>query len=123
MTMVTNVSNRTLCLGGVTLGPREMDDVNVPARKLANHLFVRSGLVEVSGLSAPAPAPTQEPEEPEQSESEEDGGEEAAGSDEEVALEEMDRDQLAEYAREHYPDLFIGNKGRERLLSDILEDE
>lgn len=122
MTMVTNVSNRTLCLGGVTLGPREMDDVNVPARKLANHLFVRTGLVEVSGLSAPAPAPAQEPEEPEAPESEEDGGEEAAESDE-VALEDMDRDQLAEYAREHYPDLFIGNKGRERLLSDILEAE
>lgn len=47
MPMVVNKSNRTLKLGGQVLGPREF--ANVEVRDLPNHLFVKSGLIEMAG--------------------------------------------------------------------------
>lgn len=49
MTMIVNKSNRTLKLGGQEVGPSEFADVEV--RDLQNHLFARSGLIEVRGGS------------------------------------------------------------------------
>ena len=45
--MVVNKSNRTLKLGGQTIGPSEF--ANVEVRDLQNHLFARSGLIETAG--------------------------------------------------------------------------
>lgn len=49
MTMIVNVSKSTRHIGGKTLAPGEMADVNMPSGKLEDHLFVRCGDIEVSG--------------------------------------------------------------------------
>lgn len=49
MAMVLNTSGRRLKLKGVSIGPREMADVPMAHRDLKEHLFVRSGALEVSG--------------------------------------------------------------------------
>ena len=69
MTMVVNNSPRTLKIAGHQLGPREMADVNMSQKDLRNHLFVRSGDLEVSGGAKPgpkakAPEPESEPDAP-----------------------------------------------------------
>lgn len=68
MTMVVNVSNQTLKVGPAgkkkELGPSEMADVDMSASDLAKHLFVKSGMLEVSkGKPGPKPksAPVAEP--------------------------------------------------------------
>ena len=48
MAMIVNTSNCTLVIGGKTLPPRGMESVDLSAKQLKEHLFVRSGLVEVS---------------------------------------------------------------------------
>lgn len=72
MTMIVNNSDQTLNLAGVQVGPRELADVNASAKSLREHLFVRSGLVEVSGgkPSQPQKAQKQEPESTEEGSSE-----------------------------------------------------
>ena len=75
MTMVVNNSGRRLKIGGQVLAPRSFGDVNMPAKDLNNHLFVRSGLIEVSGgKSQERPKKQEQPEpsaEPEDQTSEE----------------------------------------------------
>lgn len=51
MTMIVNVSKGTRHIGGKTLAPSEMADVNMPTAKLKDHLFVRCGDIEVSERS------------------------------------------------------------------------
>ena len=48
MTMLANVSGQTLKVKGVTIGPRELKDVEGTRKELANHLFVRTGILEMS---------------------------------------------------------------------------
>ena len=61
MTMVLNNSNGTRKIGGQTIAPRSMADVNMSAKELRNHLFVRCGDLEVSGGSKPGPKPKAPP--------------------------------------------------------------
>ena len=69
MTMLANVSGQTLKVKGVTIGPRELKDVEGTQKELSNHLFVRTGLLEMSknpttitGKSKQAQKPDQESE-------------------------------------------------------------
>lgn len=63
MAMVLNNSGRVLKVRGAEIHPREMADVPLSHSELRDHLFVRSGLLEVSGgraTSAPKRKPKQD---------------------------------------------------------------
>lgn len=67
MTMIVNNSNRTLKIAGVQVGPQELAQVDASAKSLKEHLFVRSGLIEVSGGGKTAQPQKAEPEKAEES--------------------------------------------------------
>ena len=49
MAFLVNLTRGTKVIGGVTLPPLGMGESNAPRKDLENHLFVRTGAVELSG--------------------------------------------------------------------------
>lgn len=49
MAFLVNTTNKTLNIGGITLPPLGMGESNTARSELSDHLFVRSGWVELGG--------------------------------------------------------------------------
>lgn len=68
MAMVLNNSGQRLKIKGVSIGPREMANVDLSSSELRNHLFVRSGLLDVSKGTNGTTAGKRKAQEPESTE-------------------------------------------------------